>query len=149
MSGAPVKFQPRQSIEQVEEGDAARVTKIEGGGWEDSLWYAMQKCDVAWFGIKPFSSGNLFKGDSSPASPHFEADNRLARMAIRYILCNPAITAPIPGLISTQQVDNIALAVKQRRVLDLREQAELNRAMQRAWANLPPDYQWLKDWEYV
>ena len=78
-----------------------------------------------------------------------EQDDRRARMAIRYILCNKAITAPIPGMITCQQVDNIALAVKQRRVLDLKEQAHLNQAMQRAWANLPPDYQWLKDWEYV
>ena len=40
-------------------------------------------------------------------------------MAIRYILCNPAITAPIPGLINAQQVDNVAVAVKERRSLDL------------------------------
>jgi len=25
----------------------------------------------------------------------------------------------------------------------------LDRAMERAWANLPYNYQWLKDWEYV
>ncbi|NOX54715.1 MAG: aldo/keto reductase [Planctomycetes bacterium] len=116
---------------------------------ETGLWATIQKHDVGWFGIKPFASNSLFKGDSSPNSPFFEEDNRIARLAIRYILCNPAITAPIPGLISTQQVDNVALAVKQRRVLDLREKAELQRAMDRAWANLSPRYQWLKDWEYV
>ena len=70
-------------------------------------------------------------------------------MAIRYILCNPAITAPMPGMISTQQVDNIALAVAERRALDVAEQAELRRAMDRAWDTLPPAYQWLKRWEYV
>jgi len=91
----------------------------------------------------------VFKGDSSPDSPHFKADNRTARLAIRYILCNEAITAPIPGMISLQQVDNIALAVKERRKLDRQEKAELDRAMDRAWANLPDGYEWLKDWEYV
>ncbi len=116
---------------------------------ESGLWAAMQKLDVGWFGIKPFASNSIFKGDSSPQSPTFEDDNRIARLAIRYILCNPAITAPIPGLITTEQVDNVALAVKERRELDLREKAELDRAMDRAWANLPPHYQWLKDWEYV
>ncbi|MGI6417302.1 MAG: hypothetical protein ACOX1P_16695 [Thermoguttaceae bacterium] len=55
----------------------------------------------------------------------------------------------MPGLISEQQVDNVALAIMERRVLDRGEQAELRRAMDRAWANLPPNYQWLKDWEYV
>ena len=49
-------------------------------------------------------------------------------MAIRYILQNPAITAPIPGLISTQQVDNMALAVRERRQLDPKEIAELQQA---------------------
>ena len=76
-------------------------------------------------------------------------NNKIARLALRHILCNPAITAPIPGLITRQQVDNAALAVKERRELDKEEKAELDRAMDRAWANLPSHYQWLKDWEYV
>ncbi len=121
-----------------------KVVTDEGG-----LWAAMKKHDVGWFGIKPFASNSLFKGDSSPDSPHAEEDNRLARLAVRHILCNPAITAPIPGLITVQQVDNMALALKERRELDVEEKAELDRAMQRAWANLPANYQWLKDWEYV
>ncbi len=116
---------------------------------ESGLWAALKKYDVGWFGIKPFASNSVFRGDSSPDSPYAEQDNNIARLAIRYILCNPAITAPIPGMISVQQVDNIALAVKERRQLDVKEQAELDEAMERAWASLPADYQWLKDWEYV
>jgi len=116
---------------------------------EAGLWATIKKYDVGWFGIKPFASNSVFKGDSSPNSPHFEDDNRIARLSIRYILCNPAITAPMPGLVSTQQVDNVALAVKERRRLDLQEKAELQQAMDRAWANLPPGYRWLRDWEYV
>ena len=116
---------------------------------EAGLWAAINKLDVGWFGIKPFASNSVFEGDSSPGSPHREEDNRIARLAIRYILCNPAITAPMPGLITTQQVDNVALAVKERRTLDVGERAELDRAMDRAWANLPSQYRWLKDWEYV
>jgi aryl-alcohol dehydrogenase-like predicted oxidoreductase len=116
---------------------------------ESGLWATLKKYDVGWFGIKPFASNSLFKGDSSPGSPYYEQDNNLARLAIRYILCNPAITAPIPGLISVQQVDNVARAVKERRELDIKERVELKRAMDGAWASLPPNYQWLKDWEYV
>jgi len=116
---------------------------------ESGLWATLQKNDIGWLGIKPFASNSIFKGDSSTSSPTFEEDNRLARLAIRYVLCNPALTAPIPGLISTQQVDNVALAVLQRRELDREETAELNRAMDEAWAHLPPGYQWLRDWEYV
>jgi predicted aldo/keto reductase-like oxidoreductase len=116
---------------------------------ETGLWASIKQHDVGWFGIKPFASNSVFQGDSTPTSEHFEADNRMARLAIRCILCNPAITAPMPGLITAQQVDNVALAVKERRVLDLAEQQELDDAMDRAWANLTPDYQWLKNWEYV
>ena len=122
----------------------SRVVKDEAG-----LWSALQKNKVGWFGIKPFASNSLFKGDSSPDSEHFEEDNKRARMAIRYILCNDAINAPIPGLITPQQVDNVALAVKERRQLDMQEKAELKEAMDEAWAKLPPEYQWLKDWERV
>ena len=116
---------------------------------ESGLWAAIKKADVGWFGIKPFASNSVFKGDSTPDNPNADADNRIARLAIRYILCNPAITAPIPGLIAPQQVDNVALAVKERRELDKEEKADLDRAMDRAWANLPPQYQFLRNWEYV
>ena len=116
---------------------------------DSGLWATMKSMEVGWFGIKPFASNSVFKGDSSPNSPTLEEDNRIARLAIRCILCNPAITAPIPGLITRNQVDNVALAVKERRELDVEEKAELDRAMDRAWANLPPQYQWLKNWEYV
>jgi aryl-alcohol dehydrogenase-like predicted oxidoreductase len=116
---------------------------------KDGLWAKMKDRDIGWFGIKPFASNSLFKGTSKPGDPHEEEDNRIARLAIRYILCNPAITAPIPGLITVEQVDNVALAVMERRELDKQEKAELKRAMDRAWASLPYHYQWLKDWEWV
>ncbi len=115
----------------------------------DSLFDAVKTCDVGVFGIKPFASNSLFKGDSSPDNPNAEEDDRRARLAIRYILCNPAITAPIPGLISTHQVDNVARALTERRQLDRAEADELRKATDEMWAKLPPNYQWLKDWEYV
>jgi len=116
---------------------------------EDSLFDAVKKYDVGFLGIKPFASNSLFKGDGSPDGPHAAEDDRLARMAIRYILCNPAVTAPIPGLATTHHVDNMAKAVKEHRELDTAEARELDQAMNKAWARLPHDYQWLKNWEYV
>ena len=117
---------------------------------QDSVFDAVKKGNVGVFGIKPFASNSLFKGDSSSQSPHAEEDDRRARLAIRYILENPAITAPIPGLISAHQVDNVALAVKERRQeLSAEEKAELKAAGREMWARLPEDYQWLRDWEYV
>ncbi|HUT95144.1 MAG TPA: aldo/keto reductase [Thermoguttaceae bacterium] len=139
-----------EKIGAAEEGNSAGyIGKMEDGSWENSLWYAIEKCDVAWFGIKPFTSGSLFKGDSSPGNPDQEEDSKIARLTIRAILTNPVITAPIPGMITPEQVDNVAVAVLQRRALDVQEQAELDAATERAFANLPHHYQWLKDWDYV
>jgi predicted aldo/keto reductase-like oxidoreductase len=114
---------------------------------ETGLWAAMKKCNVGWFGIKPFASNSVFKGDASPGSPYAEQDSRTARLRLRAILNNPAITAPIPGLISTAQVDNAVRAVQEPRNLDAEEKAELDRTMRRAMAHLPPSYHWLRDWE--
>ena len=116
---------------------------------KDGLWAAIKKADAGWFGIKPFASNSVFQGNSTPGNPHFEADNRLARLILRAILCNPAITAPMAGIINEQQVDNVALAVKERRELDREEKAEVERVMDRAMANLPAGYEWLKNWQYV
>ncbi|MBN2270801.1 MAG: aldo/keto reductase [Sedimentisphaerales bacterium] len=115
---------------------------------ETGLWATMKKYGVGWFGIKPFSGTNLFKGDSAPSSPTADQDDKLAQLAIRYILCNGAITAPIPGLINQHQVDNVADAAIQG-PLDKEEAKALGEAMDHAWANLGADYQWLKNWEYV
>ena len=46
-------------------------------------------------------------------------------------------------------MDNAIAAVKEPRELTPAEQAMLDHAMDRAWANLPYHYRWLKDWDYV
>jgi aryl-alcohol dehydrogenase-like predicted oxidoreductase len=135
-----------QQIEVILTPYTARTKVVED---ETGLWAAIKRADVGWFGIKPFASNSVFKGDGSPDSPQAEEDSRTARLILRAILCNPAITAPMPGMISTAQVDNVALAVKERRELDGAERAELDRTMKRAFAQLPANYQWLKKWDYV
>jgi hypothetical protein len=55
----------------------------------------------------------------------------------------------MPGLISVQQVDNVCAALKEPRDLDAQERSDLDRAMTRAWASLPAEYGWLREWEYV
>jgi predicted aldo/keto reductase-like oxidoreductase len=115
----------------------------------DSLFDAVKQHGVGVFGIKPFSENAVFTGDGSLESPTAEEDSRIARMAIRYILATDVITAPIPGMINTQQVDNMVKALKESRELSAAEARELAQAMDRAWAKLPANYQWLKNWEYV
>jgi aryl-alcohol dehydrogenase-like predicted oxidoreductase len=115
----------------------------------EGLFGALRKHDVGTLGIKPFGSASLFRGDGSPDHPDVEADDERARLAVRYILSNPVLTAPIPGLVSVQQVDNMALAVRERRQLDLVEKAHLEQAAGEMMARLPTEYAWLRQWEYV
>jgi len=107
----------------------------------DSLFDALKKQDVGAFGIKPFAAGSLFGADK-------EENLRRARLAIRYILVSSTVI-PIPGMNSVEEVDNVVKAVKERRQLDLKEQTALEAVSKQAWASLPQNYQWLKDWQYV
>jgi uncharacterized protein len=115
----------------------------------DSLFDTIKEYNVGTFGIKPFADNSLFVGDGSLNHAAAANDDRRARLALRYILGNPAITAPIPGLINNHQVDNAVQAVRERRELDLKEKAELDQAGREMWARLRPGYEWLRDWEYV
>jgi len=107
----------------------------------DSVFDALKKQDVGAFGIKPFAAGSLFTKDRKT---NFDR----ARLAIRYILHSNTVI-PIPGLNSIEYVDNVAKAVMERRKLDAKETAELDNANRQAWATLPKNYQWLKNWQYV
>jgi aryl-alcohol dehydrogenase-like predicted oxidoreductase len=115
----------------------------------DSLFEAIKKNDVGAFAIKPFADNALFTGSGAPGDPHRADDDRRARLALRYILSNPAITAPIPGLITAHHIDNAVQAIRERRQLDLNERAELEHAATQMWARLNPGHEWLRDWEYV
>jgi len=115
----------------------------------DSLFETVRKNKVGVFGIKPFAGTSLFKGTSAQDDPNAKDDDERARLTIRYILSNPTLTAPIPGLLNPHQVENVAAAVAERRKLDVAEAQKLEQAMDEAWARLPEDYQWLKDFEYV
>ncbi len=111
---------------------------------------AVKKNDAGWFGIKPFASGSIFKsrGEVRPATK--DIDDERARLTLRYILSNDALTAPIPGMITIDQVKNAALALTERRKFDIAEAQRFEQAVSEMWANLPPNYQWLKrEWEYV
>jgi len=108
---------------------------------KDSLFDALKKCDVGAFGIKPYAAGSLFQGSQQ------ENDQR-ARLALRYILHSNTVMS-IPGINNVHQVDIVAKAVKERHKLDLKEKVELDKAGGEAWAKLPTNYQWLRNWEYV
>lgn len=109
-----------------------------------SLFEAVRKYDIGTLGIKPFGSNSLFHGAEDAAEK-----SRRARMTLRYILGNPAITAPIPGLAIPEEVENAAAAVAELRKLSKTEKMEVEAMADEMYANLPPQYEWLRKWEYV
>ena len=120
------------------------VTPYSAGSKEKpvgSMFEALRKHDVGFIGIKPFASGTLFASQGAPDSPTKMEDDERARMALRYVFCCDVLAASIPGLITVDQVKNAAAAVRERR----RHMA----AVSSSWRRLPPDYQWLKHWEWV
>ncbi|HUW18799.1 MAG TPA: aldo/keto reductase [Sedimentisphaerales bacterium] len=111
---------------------------------------AVKKNNVGWLGIKPFASGSIFEARGAVNAATSKVDDERARMTLRYILCNDALTAPIPGMITIDQVKNAALAVTERRKFDVAEARRFEQAVERMWANLPADYKWLRrEWEWV
>jgi aryl-alcohol dehydrogenase-like predicted oxidoreductase len=123
---------------------------------QGSFFDTVRKHDVGVFGIKPFASNSLFRGKTSaPGDPDREEDDKRARMALRYILCNDAITAPIPGLIYPHHVDNCLKAIEERRREDLAVRPgilgnrDLAKASEGMFDRLPADHQWLRNHEWV
>jgi len=114
-----------------------------------SMFDALKQYDVGFIGIKPFASGSVFKSRGMPDSATKAADDERARMVLRYVLSCDVLTAAIPGLITVGQVNTACQAVAERRQFDLVEAAEYEEITREMWANLPPDYQWLRNWEWV
>jgi hypothetical protein len=135
-------------------GKSSGEVKTAGAEGQDksfvSLSEAVKKNNAGWFGIKPFASGSVFQSRGKPDSDTKEVDDERARMTLRYILgSNRALTAPIPGLITVDQVKNAARAVTEHRKFDVSEARRHDETVKEMWANLPEDYQWLKEWEWV
>ena len=114
-----------------------------------SMFEALRKHDVGFIGIKPFASGALFASQGVPDSLTKQEDDERARLALRYVLCCDLLAAAIPGLITVDQVKNAAAAVKERRQFDTAETARHQELTAEMWRNLPPNYHWLRDWEWV
>jgi len=114
-----------------------------------SMFDAFRKHDVGFIAIKPFASGTLFASLGVPDSPTKRDDDDRARMALRYVLGCDLVAASIPGLITVDQVKNAAAAVKERRQFDRAEAARHRELTAEMWRNLPPNYLWLRDWEWV
>jgi predicted aldo/keto reductase-like oxidoreductase len=117
------------------------------------LFVIAKSNDVGVITIKPFSAGLIFStsrqdfGKQCTSTPE---DYELARLTLSYILSNPDISAVAVGMTLLSEVDNDVRASFERHTqLDDRDTKVLRKAAERMWVNLPDDYHWLKNWEWV
>jgi len=137
---------PKQVVERGT-GDGAY-----SGDIRRSVFEAVKKHNVGVVTIKPFGGGGLFRTQilfgTKPQST--ESDYERARLTLAYILCNGAISATIPGMTTVTEVENNVRASAERiALLDQNGIWKLTEAAEQMWANLPAEYRWLKDWEWV
>jgi predicted aldo/keto reductase-like oxidoreductase len=117
------------------------------------LFEVARQHDVGVITTKPFSAGLIF----SAAGQEFgqpdratDADRELARLTLASILTNTDISGVAVGMLLPTHVDNNVRACLERQaLLDNDRLPRLPRAAERMWAQLPPDYEWLRQWEHV
>ena len=91
------------------------------------------------------SHGRSLAGPIAPT----DANRELARLTLAYILTNPDISGVAVGMMLPDQVDNNVRACTDgapvRRITGF---GGCNKPGS-LWAQLPPDYGWLRQWEHV
>jgi predicted aldo/keto reductase-like oxidoreductase len=123
-----------------------------GGDQSKSIFATLKQEDVGAVTIKPFAGGSLFriKAQFPVVEVGAEEEHELARLTIGYILENGSITATVPGMTTTHEVENNVRASAERTAA-LTEPARerLAQATDQMWEQLPKEYEWLREWEYV
>ncbi|MHC4641374.1 MAG: aldo/keto reductase [Planctomycetota bacterium] len=136
------------------EGNVEEVNPGHGSDQTQSIFQKVIQKDVGVVTIKPYFGGSLFKSAGKVKFPVMgvgsKDENDIARLTLQCILANEAITATVPGLSSVYEVENAARASYTRPLgVTAAEKEWLMRITDEQWANLPPDYTWLRDWEVV
>ncbi len=136
----------KDNIEEVNPGHGSDQTQ--------SIFKVVLERDVGVVTIKPYFGGSLFKSYGKVKFPVMgvgsKTENDLARLTLQCILANEAITSTIPGLSTVYEVENAARASYTRSLgISAADKEWLMDITEQQWANLPREYEWLRDWEVV
>ena len=120
------------------------LTKELGG---DSLLKLAQEKDVGVIGLKPFGAGTTF--GIKPREIHGKVDKK-AHVLVKKMLQEPRISAVIPGVNTTEQLEeNVKGSYERDKPLTSNDKEALRQCSQNYYANLTDEYQWLRNWEMV
>ena len=136
------------------EGNVEEVNPGHGSDQTQGIFKGVLEQDVGIVTIKPYFGGSLFESCGKVKFPVMgvgsKTENDLARLTLQCILANPAITATVPGLSTVYEVENAARASYTRSLgMTAADKEWLMEITEHQWANLPPEYAWLRDWEIV
>ncbi|MFH1717260.1 MAG: aldo/keto reductase [Planctomycetota bacterium] len=136
----------KDNVEEVNPGHGADQTQ--------SVFKTVVENNVGVVTIKPYFGGSLFESYGKLKFPVMgvgsKTENDLARLTLQCILANPAITASVSGLSTAYEVENAARASYTRHLgMSEADKQWLTGITEQQWANLPTEYEWLRDWEVV
>jgi aryl-alcohol dehydrogenase-like predicted oxidoreductase len=121
------------------------LTKEFGG---DSLLALAKEKDVGVIGLKPFGAGTTF-GLKPRELKDAVVDTR-ARVLLKEMLKEPRISAVIPGVNSVEHLEENVYGSYERDAPAGKNDAQaLRECTENFYANLTPEYQWLRHWEVV
>ena len=120
------------------------LTKELGG---DSLLKLAREKNVGVIGLKPFGAGTTF--GLKPREIQGEIDNR-AHVLVKEMLQEKRLSAVIPGVnIPEQLEENVKGSYLRDEPKTPEDEQVLRQCADNLYANLTPEYQWLRNWEIV
>ncbi|HUW19992.1 MAG TPA: aldo/keto reductase [Sedimentisphaerales bacterium] len=113
----------------------------------DSLLALAKEKDVGVIGLKPFGAGTTF--NIRPSEISGRVDNK-APSLLKEMLAEPRISAVIPGVNVPEQLDeNVKGSYDRNRPVTSADRRAIRQCTENYYANLTPEYQWLRNWEKV
>jgi predicted aldo/keto reductase-like oxidoreductase len=120
------------------------LTKEMGG---DSLLALAKKKDVGVIGLKPFGAGTTF--NIKPSQISGQVDEKAASL-VKEMLAEPRISAVIPGVNIPEQLEvNVRGSYERHKPATSADREAIRQCTRNYYANLTPEYQWLRNWERV
>lgn len=144
-----------KSKDQPPVGDNVEILNSRENGYVDiSLFDVAKKHDVGVITIKPFFGGSLFQSHNKVKNGAWgvgnKLENDLARLTLQSILSKDAVTAVIPGMSTVYEAENAFLASHTRPLpATAADKAWMKSQTEQCWVNLPDEYKWLHNWEFV
>lgn len=122
------------------------TTKEFGG---DSLLKLAQEKDVGVVGLKPFGAGTIFGLKPQQLDKGAKVDPK-AHVLIREMLQEKRLSAVIPGVNLPEHLDaNVKGSYERDKPKTAEDERAIQHYREQFYANLTPQYQWLRDWELV